>query len=101
MVALADRGRYIQQRQRQELTLPLTANSNGIELINQARCDHRHPYEHESKQLLEQYGVAVPAQQFVSNSSELSRLSPALNGRPLAMKVVSRDILHKSDAGGV
>jgi acyl-CoA synthetase (NDP forming) len=52
------------------------------------------------KQLLAEFGIAVPKSLMARDATEAaaacSKLTP-----PLALKVVSPDILHKSDAGGV
>lgn len=56
--------------------------------------------EAESKDVLAAYGIAVTREAFVPEGASLlakvAKLSP-----PFAVKVVSRDIAHKSDVGGV
>ena len=56
--------------------------------------------EAESKDVLAAYGIAVTREAFVPEGASLlakvANLSP-----PFAVKVVSRDIAHKSDVGGV
>jgi acyl-CoA synthetase (NDP forming) len=56
--------------------------------------------EHESKTLLREAGIAVPHEVLVP---EKVRLAAALaeTSFPLVMKIQSRDIPHKSEAGGV
>jgi acyl-CoA synthetase (NDP forming) len=56
--------------------------------------------ETESRALLGAYGVSLPPAEFVRSPAEAAAASIGL-GFPLAMKVVSPDIVHKSDAGGV
>jgi acyl-CoA synthetase (NDP forming) len=56
--------------------------------------------ETESRELLQGYAIALPPAEFVRSSEEAVAASIRL-GFPLAMKVVSPDIVHKSDAGGV
>ena len=56
--------------------------------------------ETESRELLRAYGVSLPRAEFVRSGKEAAGAGARL-GFPLAMKVVSPDILHKSDAGGV
>jgi len=56
--------------------------------------------ETESRELLRAYGISLPPAEFVSSPEEAATASVRL-GFPLAMKVVSSDIVHKSDAGGV
>ena len=58
-------------------------------------------YEHEAKDLLSAYGVNVPGQFLASTEDDLARVAVELRDVPVAMKIVSQDILHKSDAGGV
>ena len=56
--------------------------------------------EHESKLLLQETGIAVPPGYLIRDRSQLAS---ALSGLmfPVAMKIQSRDIPHKSEAGGV
>ncbi|HBF42689.1 MAG TPA: acyl-CoA synthetase, partial [Desulfobacteraceae bacterium] len=56
--------------------------------------------ETESRDLLEEYGVFLPEAVFVSDSGEAVKAADKI-GYPVAMKVVSPDIIHKSDAGGI
>ncbi|MCC6534690.1 MAG: acetate--CoA ligase family protein [Burkholderiales bacterium] len=56
--------------------------------------------EHEAKSLLAAVGLTVTREQQVTNAHEAGRAASAL-GFPVALKAVSRQISHKSDAGGV
>lgn len=53
-----------------------------------------------SKALLEKYGINFVKGELVKKESELPKLCKKL-GFPLAMKIVSKQILHKTDVGGV
>jgi acyl-CoA synthetase (NDP forming) len=56
--------------------------------------------EHEAKKLLAKYGVPVTKEQLASSADEA--LAIALHiGAPVAMKISSPDIPHKSDVDGV
>ena len=71
------------------------------EQIEQARADGRSALtEPEGKALAAQFGLVVPQSVLVSPKEDLRA---ALQGMspPFVVKVVSPDILHKSDAGGV
>src|SRR5690348_312280 len=56
--------------------------------------------EESAKAILEQYGISVPDYSLVTSSEEAKAKSRQL-GFPLVLKVVSQDILHKTDVGGV
>ncbi|MBQ0005120.1 MAG: acetate--CoA ligase family protein [Clostridiales bacterium] len=56
--------------------------------------------EHESKELLKQYGVPVPVECIATSVEEAVKYADEI-GFPIVMKVESNDILHKSDVGGV
>jgi acetyltransferase len=56
--------------------------------------------ETESREMLREYAIALPNARLARNSSEAGEIYDEF-GQPLAMKVVSPDIVHKSDAGGV
>ncbi len=56
--------------------------------------------EHEAKKLLSRYGIPVTKENIAQSADEA--LAIALNiGTPVAMKISSPDIPHKSDVGGV
>src|SRR6516165_8508567 len=54
----------------------------------------------ESRVLCEAYGIPVPREGIANSPAELSGLVGEI-GFPLVMKIVSADILHKTEAGGV
>jgi len=56
--------------------------------------------EQAGKQLLDAYGLTVPKSLKVAGAAEAGAAFERLKA-PLAIKVISPDILHKSDAGGV
>ncbi len=56
--------------------------------------------EVESKDLLAAYGIPVNPTRIVASADEAAETAREL-GFPLAMKIYSRDITHKSDAGGI
>ncbi len=55
---------------------------------------------HEAQQLLGIAGIPVPQSRIARTLAEAARFAEEI-GYPVVMKVVSRDILHKSDVGGV
>jgi acetate---CoA ligase (ADP-forming) len=57
--------------------------------------------ETEARALLAEHGVRMPPSALVRGPREVARLDPRLKTGPVALKIVSRDILHKWDAGGV
>jgi len=56
--------------------------------------------EAEGYDLLEKYGIPVPENKIAKNSDEAVKTAEEL-GYPVAMKIVSLQVVHKSDAGGV
>jgi len=71
------------------------------ELIAEARAAKRAALDELSgKRLLASFGVAVPRSLLVQDATEAAAACDRLR-MPLVLKVVSPDILHKSDAGGV
>jgi acetyltransferase len=58
--------------------------------------------EHEARGALEDAGVEMSAPAIVAKTpDEAARAFESLGRVPVALKVVSRDIIHKTDAGGV
>ena len=67
------------------------------EIIN---TDHKVITEEISKSILEKYDVKVPPFALVTSSKDAVKQAKKI-GFPLVMKVVSPQILHKTDVGGV
>lgn len=72
-----------------------------IDWIARARAEQRNALdERASKELLAAYGVMVPRSQVVRGPEDAAAAARVLTP-PFVVKVMSPDILHKSDAGGV
>jgi acetyltransferase len=99
--ALSERGAYISRTKRAELAQPLNPDAGVVATFKQAQESGRDLFEFEAKSLLRTYGVDVPKELIVRNEAGFSEALAEFGDTPLAMKVVSKDILHKSDAGGV
>ncbi|WP_456329890.1 acetate--CoA ligase family protein, partial [Archaeoglobus sp.] len=56
--------------------------------------------EHESKALLEKYGIKTAACTFCETEEQAIKAAKQI-GFPVVMKVAGREIVHKSDVGGV
>ena len=56
--------------------------------------------EPDARELLAVYGIAVPTSHVVATPAEAAEAARALGGR-LALKLVSAELVHKSEAGGV
>lgn len=70
-------------------------------LIDEARRQGRTALDEAAgKALLGQFGIRTPASALVPDAEAARQAAKAMTG-PFVVKVVSPDILHKSDAGGV
>ncbi|MBU4510110.1 acetate--CoA ligase family protein [bacterium] len=69
-------------------------------LIERAKAEKRSLLETEAKELLREYGIPVPDFKLIKSEDEITGLAKEINF-PIVMKIVSPDIIHKSDAGGV
>ncbi len=54
----------------------------------------------EAMELLDAYGIPIPAGELVENAAAAESIAQSLGG-PVVLKIASPDILHKSDIGGV
>lgn len=71
------------------------------EVLDRARAQNRTALTApEGRVLAEAYGIPVPGEALARTSREAAALASEL-GLPVAAKIVSPDILHKTDAGGV
>jgi len=70
-------------------------------IIKKARADGRLALtEIEAKGIFQAYGLPVTRTELARNEEEAIKLASEI-GFPIVMKIVSPEILHKSDAGGV
>ncbi|MFQ5831444.1 MAG: acetate--CoA ligase family protein [Candidatus Thorarchaeota archaeon] len=56
--------------------------------------------EHEAKDIMKAYGIPIPPYDTASTADEAVEKSKKI-GFPVVLKILSKDVLHKSDAGGV
>jgi len=76
------------------------APPEALQIIEKAKADGRTVLlEHEARKVMELCGVPTPKWGFATNIQEA--LTCANGMYPIAMKIASPDIIHKSDVGGV
>ena len=56
--------------------------------------------EHEAKDIMKAYGIPIPPYETAATAEEAVKKSEKI-GFPAVLKILSKDVLHKSDAGGV
>jgi acetyltransferase len=104
IAVLAEYGRYLKTcRQRTNFVLKWRekAKPEGEEIVGSALCEGRRVLlEHEAKRLLGLHGAPVSDDCLARTADDAVRIAEAL-GRPVALKICSPQILHKSDADGV
>jgi len=70
-------------------------------IIALARKENRKALlEPEAKAICNEYGISVPKFDVATNATEAAEMAQK-TGYPIVMKIVSPEIIHKSDAGGV
>lgn len=70
-------------------------------IIEKTRANNEHNLtEIESKKIFRAYGLPVAKTELAKSEDEAVELAEEI-GHPVVMKIMSPDILHKSDAGGV
>jgi len=89
------------QKRSKEKTPHFKVDSEHVRLLLQeARRRKRNLLLPEAFEVLSAYGIPVAGYRVVHQRDELKKAVKGV-GRPFAMKVISPDISHKSDAGGV
>ena len=66
------------------------ANSDGLSVLSAPQC----------KAVCDAYGIPLPSEGVARSAAEARAVADGI-GYPVAMKIVSPDILHKTEAGGV
>jgi acetate---CoA ligase (ADP-forming) len=100
LAAAAD---YHQARRRKAVTVGLPApQPRASALLAGARAAGRTALlETEARALLAGFGIPVSEGVLLASAHDAEKALAAFGDAPLALKVVSPDVLHKSDAGGV
>lgn len=102
--AMAALREYSQMRDMISEPVTLCSSDNraeALKVIAQARADKRSSLtEIEAKQVFSAYGLPVAKTALAKSEDQAVKLANEV-GYPIVMKIVSPDILHKSDAGGV
>jgi acetyltransferase len=76
-------------------------NRSQVEsLIQRARNEKRDLLLPEAFEVLQAYGISIAGYQVVQKKNDLQKAMDEL-GKPVALKIVSPEISHKSDVGGV
>ena len=76
--------------------------AQALELIERVRKEGRtYLLEHESREVLEACGVPMPKWGMAVTAEDAVREAETKKMYPVAMKIASVDIIHKSDVGGV
>ena len=69
-------------------------------IANAAKENRKHLLETEAKTICMEYGIPVTRFKLAKNEEEAVKFAEEI-GFPVVLKVVSPDIIHKSDIGGV
>jgi acyl-CoA synthetase (NDP forming) len=71
------------------------------QLLDRLRGDGRTTLmEHEAKEVLALYGLPFPAERVARSAEEAVAAATAI-GFPVALKIIAREVVHKSEMGGV
>lgn len=102
MAALVQYG-HAKRRNAEHPPVVSTDRPNGsADIIAKCRTSGRLSlYEYEAIELLKAHGVDMDNFVFVKSENELDAAVDAIGSKPKVMKIVSKDILHKTEAGGV
>ena len=101
MAALREYARLQENKKSNGIEVNEEARKVSLEIIEGARKDGRTSLtEIEAKKVFEAYGMPTTKIGLAKSEEEAVKLATDI-GYPIVMKIVSPDILHKSDAGGV
>ncbi|HDP33522.1 MAG TPA: CoA-binding protein [Candidatus Hydrogenedentes bacterium] len=98
--AMVDYAAWLNRPPRVVARFPVNRHRVERVLARQMRAGRPEVGEVEAKEILRAYDFNVPPGQLARNSDDAIAVAERI-GYPVAMKIVSPDILHKSDFGGV
>ncbi|MCP4132234.1 MAG: acyl-CoA synthetase [bacterium] len=104
MSALCQYGNYLNSMHKKRnfvFSWGAKANPKGQAIVDNIKEEKRKAFlEHEAKELLNLHKAPALVDRVAKNSDEAVKIAKELGG-DVVLKIVSPDILHKSDAGGV
>jgi len=98
--AMLDYARWRLQPRRVIARFPINRRMIGSIITRQLRLEKTYLGEVRAKEILKACDFVIPEGRMVSTAEEAIEAASQL-GYPLVMKIVSPDIVHKSDVGGV
>ena len=101
LAALGERGIYLAASDAKADIRTCTPLHDAQVIFATAQNEGRDLFEFEAKNIFRLHGVQIPEELIVDDAAGLPAAVARFGEQPLAMKIVSKDILHKSDAGGV
>lgn len=100
--ALADYSDWLRRPPRAPAAPPRAVPERAQQIVQTVRAEGRAALlESEALDLLAAHGIATRARRIVRTAGEAVAAAEQFANAPLALKIVSPDILHKSDVGGV
>ncbi len=102
LASLAGYNEFIRSRWQSSIKypeIPPGAREKAGELLNKLPAGSRLA-EYQAKKVLQAYGIPV-TREIMAQTAEEAVSAAASIGYPVAMKIMSPDILHKTDTGGV
>ena len=100
LAAMAEYRRFQERREGKLMTYPVDSQ-RVAEILSQAQREGRaHLSNREVQQVLKAYGFQLAEYRVVRNEDEAVAFAREL-GTPVVVKVMSSDIIHKTDVGGV
>src|SRR5215471_10482480 len=81
---------------------PMTNAKDAVsQILDRVKADNRTSLTApEGKLVCDAFGIPVPQEGVAKSAEEAAKIATAM-GFPVVMKIVSPDILHKTEAGGV
>src|ERR1700691_869607 len=81
---------------------PMSSPKDAVrQILDRVKADQRSSLTApEGKLVCDAYGIAVPKEGVAKSAGEAAKIATGM-GFPVVMKIVSPDILHKTEAGGV
>ncbi len=105
LASLSQYGEYLNHTQKRPVHFVLNwgqkAKAECVEIIANARKEGRQSLlETEAKRIIALHKAPVVEEEIATNADKAVKIAKKIGGK-VVLKIVSQDILHKSDAGGV
>ncbi len=100
LVTMARQQEWVNTPPQQTVRVPVDRERAATAMLTAQKARRLKLNEMEARQIVAAYGIPLPQAQLATSPDQAARFAAEI-GFPVVLKIISPDILHKTDMGGV